>query len=121
MLLLGGLLARAGVLVPAVEAGVALSVVLLAVLMLGARRIAAPAGLAIVAAAALLHGQAHGIEWSPASPFAAYAAGFVLGSAALQGAGLVAGVWLQRVHAWAWRAATALIGGSGLVMLATRL
>jgi urease accessory protein len=121
VLLLGGLLASAGMRLPGVEAGVALSVVLLAVLMLGARRISVPAGLAIVAAAALLHGQAHGIEWQAGTPFAAYATGFVLGSAALHGTGLAAGAWLQRVQAWAWRVAAALIGGSGLVMLATRL
>jgi len=121
MLLLGGLLASAGLVIPGVEAGVALSIVLLGVLMLGARRIAVPAGLLIVAAAALLHGQAHGIEWNSAAPFAVYATGFMLGSAALHGAGLAAGAWLQRVQAWAWRAAAALIGGSGLVMLAARL
>jgi len=121
MLLFGGLLASAGLVLPGVEAGVALSVVLLAVLMLGARHIPARAGLLIVAAAALLHGQAHGIEWQAGTSFAAYATGFVLGSAALHGAGLGAGAWLQRVQAWAWRAAAALIGGGGLVMLATRL
>jgi len=121
MLLAGGLLASAGLVLPGVEAGVALSVVLLGLLMLGAQRIAAPAGLLIVAAAALLHGQAHGVEWQAGTPFAAYATGFVLGSAALHGAGLAAGAWLQTVQAWAWRAASALIGGSGLVLLATRL
>ncbi len=121
MLLLGSLLASAGLVLPGVEAGVAISVVLLGVLMLGAQRIPAPAGLLIVAAAALLHGQAHGIEWNAASPFAAYATGFVLGSAALHGAGLAAGAWLQRMQAWAWRTTAALIGGSGLLMLATRL
>ncbi|MBA4178419.1 MAG: urease accessory protein UreJ [Leptothrix sp. (in: Bacteria)] len=121
MLLFGGLLASAGLVLPGLEGGVALSVVLLGVLMLGARRIAAPAGLLIVASAALLHGQAHGIEWNSGSPFAAYATGFLLGSAALHGAGLAAGAWLQRVQVWAWRAAATLIGGSGLAMLASRL
>lgn len=121
MLLAGALLAMGGVVMPKVEAGVALSVVLLAALMVGAQRIPAKAGLVVVAAAALLHGQAHGIEWTVGTTFAAYAAGFVFGSALLHAAGLAAGAWLRGLHAWAWRAAVALIGGSGLLMLAARL
>ena len=121
MLLLGAVLAVAGVVLPQVETGVAFSVVLLAALMLGARHVPTLVGLVIVAVVALLHGQAHGAEWQAGHSLLSYAAGFAAGSVTLQAAGLAAGTWLQRVQAWVWRAAAASIGGSGVLMLATRL
>lgn len=121
MLLAGATLAVAGVALPYVEAGVAASVVLLGLLMLGARRVPMAAGVALVAVAALLHGHAHGSELATGQSFAAYATGFMCGSALLHGLGLGAGAWMQRAHAWAWRGVAALIGASGLVMLAARV
>lgn len=121
MLLVGALLAVSGVALPYVEAGVALSVLLLGVLMLGAARVPVAGGVALVAVAALLHGQAHGSELANGHSFAAYASGFMLGSALLHGLGLCAGAWLQRLQAWAWRGVAALIGATGLVMLAARV
>ena len=121
MLLLGAVLATTGLVLPQVEAGVAFSVVLLAALMLGARRVPVSVGLVIVAVVALLHGQAHGVEWQAGHSLRAYAAGFAAGSMALHAAGLAAGAGLQRVQAWVGRAAAAAIGGSGLLMLAARL
>ncbi|MGO4392852.1 HupE/UreJ family protein [Variovorax sp. M-6] len=120
-LLLGAVLAIRGIGLPGVEAGIALSVVALAALMLGARRIAPMAGLALVAFVGLLHGHAHGGELTGGHSFMAYAAGFMLASTLLHAVGLGAGAALQRLPAWAWRTATALIGGSGLLMLAARL
>lgn len=120
-LLLGAVLAIRGIGLPGLEAGVALSVVALAALLLGARRIAPMAGLALVALAGVLHGHAHGGELAGSHSFMAYAAGFLLASTLLHAVGLGAGAALQRLPAWAWRTATALIGGSGLLMLAARL
>jgi urease accessory protein len=120
--LLGGALAGvqtgAGVLV---EAGVALSVALFGVALLARSRLPLAAGFTLVALAGVLHGAAHGAGWVAGSSFASYAAGFMLGSAALHAAGLLAGSWLARVPAWVWRANAALIGGAGMFMLAARL
>ncbi len=121
MLLAGAALAYLGVLLPQVEAGVAASVLMLGGLMLGAQRVPASLGLGLVAMAALLHGQAHGSELLAGQSFAAYATGFMAGSALLHGLGLGAGAWLHTLRAGVWRGVAALIGASGLLMLATRL
>jgi len=120
-LLLGAALAVAGVGMPGVEAGIALSVVALAALMLGARIMAPSIGLALVACAGVFHGYAHGLEMAGGHSFMAYAAGFMLASALLHVAGLASGAWLQKLPAWVWRSATALIGASGVLMLAGRM
>ncbi len=121
MLLVGALTAMAGVLLPQVESGIAVSVAVLGAMLLMARRIGVAAGLTIVAVAAVFHGFAHGAELAAGHSFAAYAAGFMLGSAALHGAGLGAGVVLQRLPVWVGRSVATLLGASGLLMLATRL
>lgn len=121
MLLAGALAAHVGVALPMVETGVAASVVMLGVLMLAAARLPAGLGLGLVAAAALLHGFAHGSELIAGQSFAAYAVGFVTGSALLHAVGLGAGAWLQTLRTGVWRTAAALIGASGLLMLAARV
>lgn len=104
-----------------IEAGVALSVALFGVLLLARRQLPAVAGFALIAAAGALHGVAHGAEWAAGSSFAAYAAGFVLGSTLLHAAGLLAGGWLARVPAWVWRVQAAGVGAAGLFMFASRI
>lgn len=120
-LLPGAALAAGGIGLPWVEAGIALSVTALAALMLNARHIAPATGFALVAMAGVLHGQAHGAELAGGHSFMAYAAGFMAASTLLHIVGLCAGASLQRLPGWAWRAASALIGGSGLFMLAARV
>lgn len=121
MLLVGALVALTGVVLPQVEPGIAASVIALGTLLLLARRIGLMAGLTLVSVCALLHGYAHGAELISGQSFAAYAAGFMLGSAALHGVGLAAGDSLQRLPTWVGRTAAVLMGASGLVMLAARL
>lgn len=121
MLFVGALTAMAGLVLPQVELGIAASVTVLGAMLLVARRIGLAAGLAMVAIAAVFHGYAHGAELAAGQSFAAYAAGFMIGSAALHGAGLGAGGALQRLPVWVGRSVAALMGASGLVMLATRL
>jgi urease accessory protein len=104
-----------------IEPGVALSVTLFGVLLLARRRLPAVAGLALVAAAGVLHGVAHGAEWAADTSFAAYAAGFMLGSALLHAAGLAAGSWLACVPVWVWRVQAAGVGAAGLFMFASRI
>lgn len=125
LLLVGAVLPRLGLQLPGLEAGVALSVTALGALMVAARsaalRLPVPAGLALVGVAALLHGMAHGAELGAGQSFAGYAAGFMVASALLHGAGLALGGWLQAGRAWAWRATAAGVGFSGLALLAGRL
>jgi urease accessory protein len=78
-------------------------------------------GLPVVAASALLHGTAHGLEMVTGESFLAYGAGFVLATALLHLGGMGLGVALQRVRAVLPRLAGALIGGAGLFMLVSRI
>lgn len=125
MLLAGAALPQLGIQLPGLEAGVAASVTALGALMIAARskalRLPVPAGLALVAVAALLHGMAHGVELGVGQPFWGYAAGFMAASALLHGAGLAVGSWLHASRAWAWRATAGLVGFSGLALLVGRL
>lgn len=120
MLLVGALMALTGFALPQAEPAIAASVVVLGALLL-ARRTGLIAGLALVSVAALLHGYAHGAELIPGQSFAAYAAGFMFGSAALHGIGLAAGNALQHLPTWVGRTMAVLLGASGVVMLAARL
>jgi urease accessory protein len=116
----GAVLGFAGLTLPFLEHAIALSVVLFgAMLMRSGRTLARPTGLALVAAAAALHGLAHGAE-TPPTGFAGYAAGFLLTTAALHasGVGLVLGI--RRRLAAHGRAIVgglgALVGGAGLYL-----
>jgi urease accessory protein len=121
LLLVGALVAMTGVAMPQVESGIAVSVVVLGGMLVMARRVGIATGLALVALAALFHGYAHGAELVAGHSFAAYATGFMLGSVVLHGLGLGAGAALQRLPVWVSRLVAALMGVSGMVMLAARL
>ena len=91
-LVLGGGLAAAGVVLPGVELGVAGSVAVLGLLIALAARPSPVAGMALVGAFAVLHGQAHGMELPAAAAPGAYALGFALSTALLHISGLAAGL-----------------------------
>jgi urease accessory protein len=120
-LLAGALAAVAGLQMPGVEVAIAGSVAVLGAMLAMGRRTGLAAGLLLIAAAALLHGIAHGSEMMSGQTFAAYAGGFMLGSGLLHGAGLAGGAALARLPAWTARAVASLIAASGLLMLATRV
>jgi urease accessory protein len=113
-------LGAAGVTLPFLEQGVALSVVLFGAMLVMARRpMPTSLGLGLVVAAASLHGLAHGAE-TPASGFAGYAIGFLATTALMHITGVAAGLAIRR-----WLAARsglvlgglgALLGGAGLVL-----
>jgi urease accessory protein len=115
------LAAVAGLQMPGVEVAIAGSVAVLGAMLAMGRRTGLAAGLLLIAAAALLHGIAHGSEMMSGQTFAAYAGGFMLGSGLLHGAGLAGGAALARLPAWTARAVASLIAASGLLMLATRV
>ncbi|WP_428419739.1 HupE/UreJ family protein [Methylibium sp.] len=121
MLPVGALLAWGGMQLPAVESGVALSVVLLGAMLLAGRRMPASLGLAVTGVAALFHGYAHGSELAVGASAAAYAAGFMFASVLLHGAGIAAGAGLLRLPARAGQLAAAVVGGAGMALLAARL
>ncbi|MGI9215817.1 MAG: HupE/UreJ family protein [Hydrogenophaga sp.] len=119
-LVVSAALGAAGVTLPFLEQGVALSVVLFGALLVLARRpMPASLGLGLVAAAAALHGLAHGAE-TPATGFAGYAAGFLVTTALMHisgvGIGLAIQRWLAARSGLALGGLGALLGGAGLFL-----
>lgn len=86
-MIVGGLLGRAGVALPMVEPAIALSVVVLGVLVAATVKVPVALGAAIVAAFAVFHGYAHGVE-APETGWLGYAAGFVAATALLHVIGI---------------------------------
>ncbi|WP_283192585.1 HupE/UreJ family protein [Rhizobium sp. AN80A] len=92
----GGALGMMGIAMPFVEAGIGLSVIVLGVIVaLGVRApVAVAAGL--VGLFAVFHGHAHGSEMPAAAAGMAYAAGFLIATAALHVVGLAMGFGIAR-------------------------
>jgi urease accessory protein len=115
---LGGALGVAGVPLPAVETGIALSGVVLGLLV--ALAVKAPLWVAavIVGVFAVFHGHAHGTELPGAANPYAYAAGFVVGTGLLHLAGIaIGGLTQTRNGALAVRAAGLVIAAIGAAFL----
>ncbi|WP_111412117.1 HupE/UreJ family protein [Billgrantia lactosivorans] len=93
-MLLGAGLAWAGVALPGVELGIALSVLLAGVLVAALVRVPAGIGAGVLVLFMLLHGQAHGSEMPPGASMFAYLAGFTLATLAIGYAGRQAGHYL---------------------------
>jgi len=89
---LGGAVGAAGYPLPYVEIGIALSVVVMGLAV--ALRVGLPtlAAMALVGLFAIFHGHAHGAEMSADASGYAYAAGFMLTTALLHGAGIALGL-----------------------------
>jgi urease accessory protein len=95
-LVLSAVLGASGATLPFLEHAIALSVVLFgAMLIAAAKPVPKVWGLGLIAAAASLHGLAHGAE-TPATGFAGYAAGFLLTTAALHLGGVGVGLGIRR-------------------------
>ncbi|MBX4925303.1 HupE/UreJ family protein [Rhizobium binae] len=93
---LGGALGVAGINVPFVETGIALSVVILGAIV--ALNVKAPLAVAagLIGLFAIFHGHAHGAEMPENAAGAAYAAGFMVATALLHAAGLALGYVVGR-------------------------
>lgn len=118
----GGALGMAGIALPHVETGIALSVVVLgAIIALGVK---APVAIAMGIAGlfAIFHGHAHGAEMPSDVAGAEYAAGFMLGTALLHAAGIALGFLLgwvgERYSQAIVRVAGALVSIAGVGLLA---
>ncbi len=120
-LIVSATLGMLGFTVPYLEHGVSLSVVLFGGMLLLARRATVPpaVGLGLIAAAASLHGLAHGSE-TPESGFAGYAVGFLFTTALLHvgGVGIGLGIrrWLAERSGWALGGLGALLSAAGLYL-----
>ncbi|WP_249695804.1 HupE/UreJ family protein [Stappia sp. WLB 29] len=109
-MLLGFVLALAGIPLPFVEPAILASVVALGLLVALAVRLPLAGSAAIVAAFALFHGHAHGGEIGAATEFA-YGAGFALATALLHAAGIALGYGLGKLASSRGHALTRVLGG----------
>jgi urease accessory protein len=112
-MLAGGGLALAGLSLPHVETGIAVSVLVLGLLVATRRQWAVVAGIVVAAGFAVFHGHAHGLEMPQAASPALYALGFVLATAVLHGAGIAGSLCGRR----AVQCAGAGIATAGAAML----
>lgn len=116
---LGAALGVAGIPVPFIEAGIALSGVVLGLLV--ALMVRAPIAIAavLVAIFAIFHGYAHGAELPEAANPFAYAIGFVIATGALHLIGILFGTLTGHAWGkWAIRAGGAVIALVGAAFLA---
>ena len=115
----GGALGIAGVPLPAVEIGIALSGVVLGLLVAFAIRAPLWVAAIIVGVFAVFHGHAHGTELPSAVDPVAYAVGFVIATGLLHLLGIAIGLlWARPWGTFAVRgagAAVALVGAAFLV------
>jgi urease accessory protein len=92
----GGALGVAGMGIPFVETGIALSVVVLGLAVACRARTSVFAAMAVVSLFAVFHGHAHGAEMPADISGFSYGAGFILATALLHTAGLGFGFTLAR-------------------------
>lgn len=117
VLLIGGLLAFAGVSLPGVEPMIATSLVVLGLLVATRVQMPAAAGAALVGAFALFHGLAHGAEL-PVDQAVAALSGMVLGTALLHLSGMALGRFVLARQVWLPRIAGAAVTLFGASLLA---
>ena len=111
------LAARAGMTLPLTEVFLALSVVMFGLMVVLGQRLGVNPGLALMALAAIFHGQAHGMEISQGSQWTAYVLGFALTTALLHAAGLMAGLRLRRSGELVWRLMGTGLAAAGFALL----
>lgn len=118
----GATLAMLGVALPAVEAGIALSGVVLGLIIVMALRAPVSVAALIVGGFALFHGHAHGTELPGGVGIGSYALGFLMGTGLLHLAGVgLAGFMRGAIGARALQgtgAGIAMLGGAALIGLA---
>jgi urease accessory protein len=117
MMVLGGVLGLAGVTIPAAEAGIAVSLVVLGGIVAAGRSWSVGAAMGLVGLFAVFHGYAHGVEMPAGADTALYSLGFALGSALLHGAGVALGrIAFAREQAARWAGLTVTLAGLVLAL-----
>jgi urease accessory protein len=99
---LGGLLGLLGVATPIAEAGIIVSIVGLAAIIMFRVKMPVAAAVAMSGFFAIFHGHAHGTELPGDGSAVGYAAGFLVSTALLHVAGLGFGLALQRGRQGEW-------------------
>lgn len=94
-MLLGAMLGAHGHSLPAIEGGVAASLLILGLMIAFVVRLPLAAALALIGTMAVFHGLAHQAEMGAGS-LASYAAGFAIATAALHLAGIVLARWMPQ-------------------------
>ncbi len=101
-----------------VEAGIAVSVSVLGLLIAFSVQLPLLASAVLVALFALMHGYAHGVELPATASGMLYAAGFILSTALIQLCGFAGSVWMnKKIATRAIRLTGAGIASIGLVFL----
>jgi urease accessory protein len=115
---LGGIVGMAGIYLPAVETGIALSVLALGLAIAFAWRPFLPVALALIAVFAIFHGYAHGKELPFAADPTAYSTGFVIATGLIHVFGIAIGLMLGRLfEGWFSRGLGGAIAVGGLYFL----
>ena len=105
--------------VPMLDQGIAATVLVLGLMLAGSVRVSVLTGCWMVAFFALFHGYAHGVEMPATAAGWAYGLGFVVATAGLNYAGILAGQAMQRFETRIpIRIAGALIAIAGAFILA---
>ncbi len=95
-MVLGGIIAMLGIILPSVEAGIALSVLFLGILVALQGKFPRKWAIFFVALFAIFHGHAHGEEMPLIASPALYAAGFILSTAMLHITGILSGIYASK-------------------------
>jgi len=114
----GGILGIAGVPIPAIETGIAVSSVVLGLLIVFATRAPLWVAAIVVGAFAIFHGHAHGTELPNAVSPLAYSIGFVISTGLLHLAGIAFGEVIRLPKGdWILRAGGGIIALAGIGFL----
>jgi urease accessory protein len=119
LLALGAGLAMQWQALPLVEAGIAVSVLALGLLVALSLQLPASLSVAITGLFGLLHGYAHGLELPQSAAPAEYALGFLAATATLHLSGIAAGIATRQRYALLSRLLGSAIALSGAYLLAT--
>ncbi|WP_203142980.1 HupE/UreJ family protein [Marinobacter mangrovi] len=115
---LGAGLAFAGLSIPGVETGIALSVMLAGVLIATLAKLPTAVGGSLVAAFMIFHGYAHGAEMPAGSHFMAYMAGFGIATLIIAFAGRGLGALLMKTDNRVSQAIGAALAATGAFLVA---
>jgi urease accessory protein len=118
VMVVGGVLGIAGIPLPMVETGIAVSVIVLGLAIAAAWRAPVALAVGIVSLFAIFHGHAHGTELPSSADPAAYAAGFVISTGLIHLAGIAIGSLSRMPHGTkVLRSAGAAIAVTGIWIL----
>lgn len=101
-LALGALLGAAGLAIPGLEHGIALSVLILGAILAFALRLSLPVAAGLMAICGLFHGAAHGVEMPADATGVLYGVGLVLASVALHVGGVAIGTACMNASRTSW-------------------